>query len=300
MNEPEALFWFLIGLIAVAVSALVLSFLQWRQIEREARAMRDMPLLQGAAQPTVTILVYLRNNGAKLEAALAALQGVAYQKLDIVLIDDASTDGTLSIMKRLAQQKNTLPVATIARRKLTSFTQAVQAGYAKSKKGDIAMIMTPDVIVTPDAIMRAVARKQGRAVWRSEVAMPLDATVSLSGIARTLDAAVWHQTPALLCAEKRSLHLVIPEPLIALPETRAIIGSILFVGVVWATLTAWGIEALWYVWIIVTLYGLVVVWLQYGVSIRDRLVMSYAMPSLLFLLPASHVVRGAFQLISRK
>jgi chlorobactene glucosyltransferase len=58
--------------------------------------------------PSVTAIVPARNEEANVEATIRALQAQAYPNLTITVVDDQSTDGTASILERLAKEDASL------------------------------------------------------------------------------------------------------------------------------------------------------------------------------------------------
>lgn len=111
-----------------------------------------------AAWPRVSVLVAARDEAAHLEAAAASLLAVDYPDLEIVLVDDRSTDGTGAIVDRLAAADRrvvpvhvgALPAGWLGK------VHALEAGRARAS-GSWLLCTDADVHLAPDALRRAVA-----------------------------------------------------------------------------------------------------------------------------------------------
>jgi hypothetical protein len=66
--------------------------------------MEDQPHVPPAEWPSLTVVVPACNEADTIEPALASLRAQTYPKLEIVLLDDRSTDGTGAIIDRIAAE----------------------------------------------------------------------------------------------------------------------------------------------------------------------------------------------------
>ena len=85
------LFWILLPLIAV-------------NRERKLRLLEPQGNEVPSRWPRVSILVPARDEVTTLEASMASLLALDYPDLEIILIDDRSSDGTTELVDRLAQE----------------------------------------------------------------------------------------------------------------------------------------------------------------------------------------------------
>ncbi|RZI97596.1 MAG: glycosyltransferase [Rubrivivax sp.] len=91
-------FWLsLAAFIAVAFSSLEVA-LGWRRI----RHLKDVAVPSGALQPRVSLIVSALDEAATIEPALRSLLAIDYPDLEIIVINDRSTDGTPGIIERVA------------------------------------------------------------------------------------------------------------------------------------------------------------------------------------------------------
>lgn len=303
MSETALIISFLIGLLIVAAGAIVLSVLQIRRIAFEEVLKRRMRRLRGTLQPTVTVLVYARQRGNEVEATLQALRKNRYRNVDIVVVDDASTDETAAVVKAFSARYPKVAIQLLRRRTLTTVSAALQAGYRKSQRGSLVLVVSAGMIVPTSHIKRAVASCRSRAAWRVPLDTRLDAQLDLVTIGHFLKMNYWQGGNASSLYEARyfmqaETHDIMMDDGWAL--ARAIVGSVALVTLLAWAMMSFGFIVLWYVWMLVTAYGLVAVWLRYGQAIRDRLVLTFTLPLALFLIPLTSIMRGISQLPVRK
>lgn len=102
----------------------------------------------------VSIIVPTYNEEAVIRCTMDSLVALTYHPLEVVVIDDASTDRTVEIIR---QYESLIPSLQI-------LPQAVNRGVATSRnvglkqaKGEIAVILNADVCPEPDFVSRTVA-----------------------------------------------------------------------------------------------------------------------------------------------
>ncbi len=124
---------------------------------RRIRRLADAPPIGPGGAPRVSVIVAARDEAAHLRAALTSLLAQRYAALEIVLVDDRSTDDTGAIADEIAahhpalrvRHVTTLPDGWLGK------NHALQAG-ASDASGEFLLFTDADVVFAPDAIARAM------------------------------------------------------------------------------------------------------------------------------------------------
>jgi len=133
-----------------------------RQVPRLAAEPRSEP---GQTRPQVSIIAPALNEERHIEAAVRSLLAQDYPALEIVLIDDRSTDSTPTILARLAAEHPSLRCVTV--RELPSgWLGKNHANWlgARAASGELLLFTDADVLMAPGAVDRAVSYLQ-RGAW---------------------------------------------------------------------------------------------------------------------------------------
>lgn len=303
MSENELIFSFLIGLMVVALGTVLMSFMQWRRIQHEESVASALRRLRRKDLPVMTVLLYARNQQDTVEQSLRVLKNNKYPEYDIVVIDDGSGDETASIVRRFCAKYPQLPIRLLRRRSQTSVSEALRAGYRKSQKGSVVLVVTPDLKLDARVMKRAIAARGTSTMWRVALHEKLDDSFHLGDIGAFLEKYFWQSSQYARGYDKETFlrqHAALPIGVRSETDTAGALSVLCATLLIAGTIAAFGPQALWYVWVIATAYGLAVIWLRYGESLRGRLVLTLSIPLALFLIPATSIVRGFSQLSSRK
>ncbi len=139
-----AFFWITYGL-KVAYGAVRLPWL------------KDYAPALNAACPKISVIFAARDEQAKLPAALATLVSIDYPALEIVAVDDRSSDATAQILDDFAAQHPQLKVVHVHElpKGWLGKPHALQSGYELSS-GELLVFTDADVKFERDALRRVV------------------------------------------------------------------------------------------------------------------------------------------------
>jgi cellulose synthase/poly-beta-1,6-N-acetylglucosamine synthase-like glycosyltransferase len=151
---------------------LVVGCLYWLLASAMAvRTLQAVPMLASlsppdpARWPRLSVIIPARDEAATLEAAMASKLGETYPDLEIVLVDDRSTDATGAIVDRLAATDprvralhvTELPAGWLG--KLNAMREGMEAAT-----GELLLFTDADVHFVPGTLARAVAHLEARGV----------------------------------------------------------------------------------------------------------------------------------------
>ncbi len=128
----------LVYFVALALFYLVLyvsAALDMRRYLRQVRAERYSEILSSEIAPSISMLVPAHNEEASIKESVRALLTVTYPQLEIVVVDDGSTDETLS---ELTSTFALVPIHPIYDRRLT--TKTVRAIYRSQQYPNLVVV----------------------------------------------------------------------------------------------------------------------------------------------------------------
>ena len=125
---------------------------------RKLGALSDMSYVEPCRWPSVSVLVPARNEEHTLAAAVQSLLEVEYPELEVILINDRSTDRSGEIIDRLARQDariralhiEDLPPGWLGK------VHALQRGFEVSR-GEWLLFTDADIHFSPDVLKRGIA-----------------------------------------------------------------------------------------------------------------------------------------------
>lgn len=153
--------WLLAAYAATGAFALIASAFASLLVRRRTPALLDLPYRSRERWPTLSVVVPACNEAMTLEGALSSLIAEDYPSLEIILVDDRSTDGTSELVDRLAasdprivpEHVTTLPEGWLGK------VHALQKGLERSG-GRWVLFTDADVHFAPGALRRAVSQAE--------------------------------------------------------------------------------------------------------------------------------------------
>ncbi len=150
---------------------------------RRLHFLKEMPPLAGAEMPVVSIIIPACNEERNLAEALQSVLHQDYPRLEIIVINDRSTDATGDILNRLAltypqlrvHHINELPAAWLGK------NHALQVGAAQAS-GDLLLFTDADIVMQPSVISRAVHYLQTEKLDHLTISMEIRMRGALLGM----------------------------------------------------------------------------------------------------------------------
>ena len=106
--------------------------------------------------PRVTALVVTWDSAADIEACLVSLDAVEHDAFEVVVLDNASVDGTVDIVARLQAGPLRHPLALVRLPENRGFCGAVNLGV-RGSEAEAVLLVNPDATIAPDALGRMLA-----------------------------------------------------------------------------------------------------------------------------------------------
>jgi glycosyltransferase involved in cell wall biosynthesis len=137
---------------------LVRTFRTIDAFQRLASSSSSSSLLPTEALPRVSVVIPARDEASGIEASLRTLLAQEGVDLEIIVVDDGSTDDTLAIVKRLAAEVGEKRLLVLEQKKLPpgwiAKNYAVETGQGRAR-GDWILFTDADVLHGPRAVLHA-------------------------------------------------------------------------------------------------------------------------------------------------
>jgi len=148
---------FHLTLAAVTLFLLVLIATDVYFGSRKIKFLRDVALPQDVPHPVVSVIIPACNEEKNIEEALQSILNQDYPNLDIIVVNDRSTDQTGMILDRLAQKHLSFRLIEITQLPdgWLGKNHALHTA-AKQARGDILLFTDADVMMKPDTVSLAV------------------------------------------------------------------------------------------------------------------------------------------------
>lgn len=118
---------------------------------------QPQPRRSRADRPLVTVLIPAHNEELGIVRCLETVTKSTYRKLQIIVIDDASTDNTRKLVRDYIAKNPKEPVQLLYRRKNSGKAGALNYALKFAAEGELVMTLDADSVLSRDAIKNAVA-----------------------------------------------------------------------------------------------------------------------------------------------
>lgn len=108
-------------------------------------------------RPLVTMLIPAHNEELVIERCLDSVSKSTYRKLQIIVIDDASSDSTRKIVRDFIKNHPKKDIFLMFKRKNGGKAAALNHALKKLARGELVMTLDSDSIIAPSAVSNAVS-----------------------------------------------------------------------------------------------------------------------------------------------
>lgn len=122
--------------------------------QRASANSKDEP----ARAPLLSVIIPNYNNRHFLDKSIGSLRGQTYSNIEIIVVDDASDDGSMEVLQRLARDDSRMRVIPHAQNR---GTHAARSTGVEAATGDYIMFLDPDDYYVPKACETALRAMQG-------------------------------------------------------------------------------------------------------------------------------------------
>ncbi|MBI3605785.1 MAG: glycosyltransferase [Nitrospirae bacterium] len=124
---------------------------------RTLRFLKETPPLEGEMFPRISLIIAARNEKKNIETALQSVLNQDYPELEVMIIDDRSTDGTSAIMDRIGKKYPNLKVFHVSELPdgWLGKNHALYSGAQKAS-GEFLLFMDADVVMEFSTVRRTL------------------------------------------------------------------------------------------------------------------------------------------------
>ena len=124
---------------------------------RTIKFLKDVARLVSINPPRVSVIIAARNEEREIEAALQSVLTQNYENLEVLVVNDRSTDSTGQILEQMTKRYPSLRVVTITELPTTWLgkNHALHTG-ARQATGQLLLFTDADVVLHQDAVSKAV------------------------------------------------------------------------------------------------------------------------------------------------
>lgn len=146
------------GGIAVLASIVGATVYDIQSSKLQRRYKKNLNKTAYKKRPLITVMVSTHDNLATIERCLNSLLTSSYRKIEIIVVDNNSSDGTINVIKTIISQHPKRTIKLVSRRSSTQYASALLDGYKKHGHGDLIMMLSPNSMLDKQALINAVRR----------------------------------------------------------------------------------------------------------------------------------------------
>ena len=106
-------------------------------------------------RPVISVLIPAFNEEKVIERCLNSVTANRYKNFEIIVINDASTDNTATLVKKIIKEKPNKNIKLINRKKNYGKASGLTYALKKHAKGELVMVLDGDAAIAHDALRKA-------------------------------------------------------------------------------------------------------------------------------------------------
>lgn len=126
-----------------------------RQINRRSYQQKHPYTKYHRQRPVVSVVIWSDNNASDIRRCLESLKNSSYKKIQLLVVDNASKDGSAKLVKEFIKVNPKITVRLVAKRKPGSVTEGLISAQ-RHIKGGLVINVRADSQLDPQAIRNAV------------------------------------------------------------------------------------------------------------------------------------------------
>lgn len=152
----------LIVVCAVIMSADLLSRTVWTNVYelKALRAKKRQALhpyaLPYRRRPVVSVIVYAKNHEKTIERCLRSVVKGSYRKIEVIVVDNASTDMTVALIRKFIKEYPKISIKLLAKRKPTTKQICLVSAYKAHANGEYVFNLEASEMTAKHSIASAV------------------------------------------------------------------------------------------------------------------------------------------------
>lgn len=165
------------------------------QADKAAREQQKHPQARFyRMRPNVTVIIYAANDAEVIQRCLYSLKHNSYKKLKIVVIDNASTDGTNAAVKSFIKINQRLNIKVITKRRAVSRALCFKDAVQRYTKDELVLCLHADSVLDKCALQKAVIKLNKDSSLESVAFNEKPSSVvAFAGLLQALDYEIRHQ-----------------------------------------------------------------------------------------------------------
>lgn len=102
-------------------------------------------------KPLISVIIPARNEAHSIQRCIKQLFSGSYKKIEVIVVNDASTDNTAKVVRTLMQNYPRRNIRLISKRKHAGKMAAIQDGFKRAAHGELVMVLDADTLVDKNA-----------------------------------------------------------------------------------------------------------------------------------------------------